>query len=104
MSEDMRVTIGQNSLWRAVSSPIPESCTCGQWMVHWKLYSRSAVPAHCGYDGCDEGPPYYGAHMQNAVHPAVIVPVCRVHYKRAATNYGVMRACIGVIAKPGPLC
>ena len=59
----------------------------------------------CGYDGCDEGPPYFAAHMENARNPDVIIPVCHLHHKReAAAGYVVMRAGTGVKAVPGPLC
>ncbi len=64
-----------------LNGKIGDPCRCGDWLEHWKNFSKQDLPDYCPVNAC-AGRPEAGAHVQRDFFGDThwfVVPMCRKH-------------------------
>lgn len=70
-----------------INGTTDNTCNCGSWLNHWRLYGGGEIPSYCPVSHCIQKPEV-GAHAQKDDlndNNWYIIPLCKSHNNQTSS-------------------
>lgn len=89
-----------------VNGTSANTCRCGSWLEHWKIFGGGTLPSWCAEKSCTKKP-MVGAHVQkdgSTDRSWYIVPLCDDHNRQTGKSLELMESTTLVSANVSQTC